>query len=190
MAERASASLSPPVNYPAVVREGVSQSFIDYKALFKEGSLHDNLPGEEWTKVHIFYGYSGPPGRDDGFEVWAKRAGNMAKLTVTVFMADTVNGADLADELLGEDQEGPSRSARLRRVAMVAALWDALGGSRAPRRAASTTGPLHPGDLWPQAAIVPAERAGPHGHAARVPRRGGHQDAASPRAPFRAREPC
>ena len=56
-----------------------------------EGAIRDETPHQEWMKVR---GFSGTAGRDDGFEVWARRAGHMAQLNVSVFMADAVNGVD------------------------------------------------------------------------------------------------
>ena len=79
--------------------QGIPQALIDYKAFFQAGAMHDETPHQDWTKVRIFYGFSGPAGRTDGFEVWARRAGHLAQLNVSVFMADAVNGVDLADEL-------------------------------------------------------------------------------------------
>jgi len=63
------------------------------------GSSLDVVAGMDWPRVRIFYGLSGPAGRDDMFEVWSRRAGNAAHLNVSVFMADAVNNVDLADEL-------------------------------------------------------------------------------------------
>jgi len=75
---------------------------IGFKELILAGTSLDHAADKDWPCVRIFYGFSGPAGRADGFEAWARRAGNAVKLNVSVFMADATNGVDLADELTWE----------------------------------------------------------------------------------------
>jgi len=66
---------------------------LDYKELIAAGSSLDYAADKDWPCVRIFFGFSGPAGRTDGFEVWARRAGIAAKLNVSVFIAGFSNFA-------------------------------------------------------------------------------------------------
>lgn len=59
----------------------------------------DNVDVSAYPEAQILYAFSGPQGRADGFEVWARRAGAAKRLNVKVNMLDLVNGKDLADEI-------------------------------------------------------------------------------------------
>jgi len=48
--------------------------------------------------LSLFYGFSGPTDREGSFEYWAQCVGESIGWSVTVVMADTFNGVDLADD--------------------------------------------------------------------------------------------
>ena len=67
--------------------------------IYSLGSTLDAVNLDELPIKTIFFAFSGPAGRADGFEVWARRLGVACGLCVNVIMADLVNGMDLSDEL-------------------------------------------------------------------------------------------
>ena len=74
----------------------------DFKKIYQEGVKLDSIDVMGMPCARIFFGFSGPAGRPEGFEVWAKRAGAAIGLNVSAVMCDLVNGTDLADELVWE----------------------------------------------------------------------------------------
>ena len=79
----------------------------------------DAIDVEGLPQVNIFFGFSGPAGRPDGFDVWARRAGAVAGLQVSVEMCDIINGTDMADELVWKQILGKLSSKR----GFQASLW-------------------------------------------------------------------
>ena len=63
------------------------------------GAALDDINVKGMPALKILFGFSGPAGRHDGFDVWARRAGALLGLNVKVDMCDILNGTDLADEL-------------------------------------------------------------------------------------------
>ena len=59
------------------------------------GTASESLP-----VVHMFYGYSGPGSRLDGFDKWCTCLGLLLGFRVIVFMADICNEVDLADDIV------------------------------------------------------------------------------------------
>ena len=76
---------------------------ISAEQVYKDAEALDKTPTSHLPLVILFYGFSGPAEKDNGFEVWARRAGAACGLCVTVHMADIENGIDLADDVAWKD---------------------------------------------------------------------------------------
>ena len=72
---------------------------LNYKDIMAMKDELDKVDVSGFPEVVILYAFSGPSGRADGFEAWARRAGASRQLHVKVIMCDLISGIDLADEL-------------------------------------------------------------------------------------------